>query len=72
MVGTIISTGEREKKKEKVRAKLSLKREFRKKNRTCGLKLPREPNRSTRLLQLTGRGQYDGILISLLMLSFVF
>ena len=28
----------------------------------CGLQLPREPLRSTRLLQLTGRWQHDGIM----------
>ena len=28
----------------------------------CGLQLPGEPHRSTRLLQLTGRWQYDGIM----------
>ena len=28
----------------------------------CGLQLPREPHGSTRLLQLTGRWQYDGIM----------
>ena len=28
----------------------------------CGLQLPMEPHRSTRLLQLTGRWQYDGIM----------
>ena len=28
----------------------------------CGLQLPREPHRSTRLLQLIGRWQYDGIM----------
>ena len=27
----------------------------------CGLQLPMEPHRSTKLLQLTGRWQYDGI-----------
>ena len=32
------------------------------KNQICGLQLPREPHRSTRLLQLTGRWQYDGIM----------
>ena len=29
----------------------------------CGLQLPREPHRSTRLLQLTGRWQYNGIIV---------
>ena len=28
----------------------------------CGLQLPREPHGSTRLLQLTGRWQHDGIM----------
>ena len=28
----------------------------------CGLQLPREPYRSTRLLKMTGRWQYDGIM----------
>ena len=31
-------------------------------NFICGLQLPREPHRSTRLLQLTGRWQHDGIM----------
>ena len=29
---------------------------------TCGLQLPKEPHWSTRLLQLTGRWQYNGIM----------
>ena len=32
------------------------------KNQICGLKLPREPYRSSRLMQLTGSWQYDGII----------
>ena len=28
----------------------------------CGVELPREPHRSTRVLQLTGRWKYDGIM----------
>ena len=32
------------------------------KSKICGLQLAREPNWSTRLLQLTGRWQYDGIM----------
>ena len=32
------------------------------KNQICGLQLPGEPHRSTKLLQLAGRWQYDGIM----------
>ena len=35
------------------------------KNGIYGLQLPKEPHRSTRLMQLTGRWQHDGISIML-------
>ena len=38
----------------------------------CELQLPKQPNQSTRIQQLTGRWQYDGIIrLALLMLTFL-
>ena len=45
---------------------------FLQQQKNCGLKLPRESYGSSRLMQMTGRWQYDWIIVICLMLNQVY